>query len=133
MTAVAEAEGNQMKREATLLNLICYAGVLGLLAFVAYNLLTAGNIISTDGLFFTVVPLVLALCFLAVPAGSFLAGFLEKRRLKEGGQPTGETARSASLPARTTTPALKDARGREVPPDVARMVAQMKTPASKPE
>src|SRR5438309_2199854 len=42
-------------------------------ALVAYNLFAAGSIISTDGLFFTVVPLVLGLSLLAVPTMDFLA------------------------------------------------------------
>jgi|SRR4051812_8139743 len=54
-------------REQSRLNLICLI-VAGLfLLLVAYNLYAAGTIISTDGLFFTVVPLLLALSFLVVP------------------------------------------------------------------
>jgi|ERR1051325_1798065 cytochrome c oxidase subunit 4 len=55
------------KRELSLLNLICLIAAALFLALVAYNLFAAGSIISTDGLFFTVVPLFLALVFLAVP------------------------------------------------------------------
>src|SRR5438128_12339087 len=58
----------QMKREESLLNLICFIAAAGFIAFVVYNFFAAGSFISTDGLFFTVVPLVLALSFLAVPA-----------------------------------------------------------------
>ncbi len=54
-------------REQSRLNLICLIVAALFLALVAYNLYAAGTIISTDGLFFTVVPLVLALSFLAVP------------------------------------------------------------------
>src|SRR5438445_13817079 len=61
------------KREQSMLNLICLIGAGLFLALVAYNLLAAGSIISTDGLFFTVVPLVLGLSLLAVPAIDFLA------------------------------------------------------------
>jgi len=61
------------KREQSMLNLICLIGAGLFLALVAYNLLDAGSIISTDGLFFTVVPLVLGLSLLAVPAMDFLA------------------------------------------------------------
>jgi cytochrome c oxidase subunit 4 len=56
------------KREQSLLNLICLIGAALFLALVAYNLFAAGAVISTDGLFFTVVPLLLALTFLVVPA-----------------------------------------------------------------
>jgi len=61
------------QREQSLLNLICLIEAGLFLALVAYNLLAAGSIISTDGLFFTVVPLVLGLSLLAVPAMDFLA------------------------------------------------------------
>src|SRR2546425_12259475 len=61
------------QREESLLNLICMIGVGLFLALVAYNLFAASSIISTDGLFFTVVPLVLGLSLLAVPATDFLA------------------------------------------------------------
>src|SRR5437762_2376902 len=55
------------QREQSMLNLICLIGAGLFLALVAYNLFAAGSIISTDGLFFTVVPLVLALSLLVVP------------------------------------------------------------------
>ena len=61
------------KREQSMLNLICLIGAGLFLALVAYNLFAAGSIISTDGLFFTVVPLVLGLSLLAVPTMDFLA------------------------------------------------------------
>jgi len=60
-------------REQSLLNLVCLIGAGLFLALVAYNLLAAGAVISTDGLFFTVVPLLLALCFLVVPGMDMLA------------------------------------------------------------
>jgi cytochrome c oxidase subunit 4 len=56
------------KREQSLLNIICFVGAGLFLALVVYNLFAAGAVISTDGLFFTVVPLFLALCFLVMPA-----------------------------------------------------------------
>ena|SRR5690349_14563950 len=55
------------KREQSLLNLICLIAAALFLALVAYNLFAAGSVISTDGLFFTVVPLLLAFVFLVVP------------------------------------------------------------------
>lgn len=64
MTETSEAPE---KREQALLNLICLIAAALFLALVAYNLFAAGSVISTDGLFFTVVPLLLALSFLAVP------------------------------------------------------------------
>lgn len=55
------------KRQQSILSLICLIAAALFLALVAYNLFAAGSVISTDGLFFTVVPLVLALAFLVVP------------------------------------------------------------------
>ena len=55
------------KRQLSTLNLVCLVSAGIFLALVAYNLFAAGAVISTDGLFFTVVPLLLALLFLVVP------------------------------------------------------------------
>ncbi|HKP36268.1 MAG TPA: hypothetical protein VJT71_05380 [Pyrinomonadaceae bacterium] len=131
MTASIGIEANSM-REQRLLNLICVVGALLLLAFVAYNFLAAGSIISTDGLFFTVVPTLIALTFLAVPAQEILMRKLEQRKLAKGEltSPSGSPARipvssGGTLVALRSAPALKDARGRALPPDVNRMVAEM--------
>ena len=70
------------KREQSILNLVCFAGAGLFLALVAYNLFRAGTVISTDGLFFTVVPLLLALCFLVVPGMDMWA----KRKAGESGE-----------------------------------------------
>jgi len=67
MAEVEMAEKSPEQREQSLLNLICLIGAALFLALIAYNLFASGSVISTDGLFFTVVPLVLALSFLAVP------------------------------------------------------------------
>src|SRR6185503_15049862 len=118
------AERFPMKNEQRLLNLICVIAALGLFAFVAYNFISAGAVISTDGLFFTVVPIVIALSFLAVPAQEFLTQRLEKRRLARGGEVKAtvaaakQAARAASTvpPSLKLPPALKDVRGRALPP-----------------
>src|SRR5438067_3497218 len=73
MAEVEMAEKSPEQREQSILNLICLIGAGLFLALVAYNLFAAGSIISTDGLFFTVVPLVLGLSLLAVPAMDFVA------------------------------------------------------------
>jgi len=116
-----------MRREQSLLNLICLLVAVGFFVLIAYNLFAAGSIISTDGLFYTVVPLVLALPFLAVPAQEFLARRHARKSPAAEEQPkaVGRAAVPGSLPARTV-PALKDARGRAMPPDVNRMVAEMR-------
>lgn len=66
MTSQDMAESPE-KREQSVLNIVCLVGAGLFLLLVVYNLFAAGAIISTDGLFFTVVPLLLALCFLVVP------------------------------------------------------------------
>ena len=122
-----------MKNEQRLLTLICLIAALGLFAFVGYNFIAAGSVISTDGLFFTVVPIVIALGFLAVPAQEFLTRRLEKRRIARGEEvkPTAAAVKEAARAASTVPaalklpPALKDVRGRAMPPDVNRMVAEM--------
>lgn len=122
-----------MKREESLLNLICLICAAGFFALIAYNLFAGGSIISTDGLFFTVVPLVLALSFLAVPGMEIVSRRLEKRALAGGGgsQPQLAAATGRSVSAGVSAPALKDAKGRTLPPDVTRMVAQMKAGKEK--
>ena len=127
-----------MKREESLLNLTCVVAAAGFVALIAYNFFAGGSIISTDGLFFTVVPLVLALSFLAVPGMGLLQRQLEKRAAVAGGgsptrlAPAGGGSQTRLAPAGgghtggQNAPALKDAKGRAMPPDVNRMVAQMK-------
>jgi len=80
------------KREQSLLNLVCYIGAALFLALVAYNLFAAGSVISTDGLFFTVVPLFLALCFLVVPGMDMLA----KRKAAKASEGSVVTAEDAA-------------------------------------
>jgi hypothetical protein len=125
-----------MKREETLLNLVCLVVAGGFLALVLYNLFAAGSIITTDGLFMIVVPLVLALPFLLVPASKVVAGRLEKRALKSGKAPrqvnAGISSAATSAPALKSAPALTDTKGRPMPPDVNRLVAEMnRTEGSK--
>ena len=135
------AERFSMKNEQRLLTLICLLAALGLFAFVAYNFIAAGSVISTDGLFFTVVPVVIALGFLAVPAQEILPRHLEKRRVARGEEvkPTAAAVKQAARAASTVPaalklpPALRDVRGRALPPDVNRMVAEMsRAEGSKP-
>ena len=120
-----------MKREESLLNLLCIVAAAGFFALIAYDLVAGGSIISTDGLFFIVVPLVFALAFLAVPGMGFLQRWLEKRAAAAGGSSPqlaaagGAPAPRVAVGGRPNTPALKDAKGRAMPPDVNRIVAQM--------
>jgi len=82
---MAEPQSTE-KREQSLLNIVCFAGAGLFLALVAYNLFAAGTVISTDGLFFTVVPLFLALCFLVAPGMDMLA----KRKAAKAAEASGE-------------------------------------------
>ena len=122
-----------MKREESLLNLTCVVAAAGFLALIAYNLFAGGSIISTDGLFFTVVPLVLALSFLAVPGMGFLQRKMEKRAALAGGgsQTRLAPAGGGHSSGGQSVPALKDAKGRAMPPDVSRMVAEMRAGREK--
>ena len=122
-----------MKREESLLKLLCVVVAIGFFALIAYNILAGGSIISTDGLFFTVVPMVIALAFLMVPAMGAVSARMERRALAAGGsQPKLAAAGGATwVPGARTVPALTDVRGRALPPDVNRMMADMKTPRAK--
>jgi hypothetical protein len=121
-----------MKREDSLLNLICFVAAAGFFALIAYDLFAGGSIISTDGLFFIVVPLVFALSFLAVPGMDVLTRVMERRK-GSGGGPQLAAAGGGAAPALPgqRVPALKDAKGRSMPPDVSRMVSQMKAGKEK--
>ena len=90
---MAEPQSTE-KREQSLLNIVCFVGAGLFLALVAYNLLAAGAVISTDGLFFTVVPLLLALCFLVVPGMDMLA----KRKAAQAAEASGEAVEAHAEP-----------------------------------
>jgi hypothetical protein len=116
-----------MKREESLLNLLCVICAAGFFGLIAYDLVAGGSIISTDGLFFIVVPMVLALSFLAVPGMALMQRWMEKRAGQTGGGSASQLAPAGGHSA----PALRDAKGRSMPPDVSRMVAQMKAGKDK--
>ena len=124
-----------MKREESLLNLICIIAAAGFFALIAYDIMAGGSIISTDGLFFIVVPLVFALSFLAVPGFEILSGVIEKRKAAAGTSSPQLAAAGGTSTARLSgaqsAPALKDAKGRAMPPDVSRMINQMKAGKEK--
>jgi cytochrome c oxidase subunit 4 len=81
MTVPASIEDRPMKSEQKVLNLICILAAVGFLALIGYNFIAAGSFISTDGLFFAVVMLVLALAFLAVPAQQVIAQRMANKQL----------------------------------------------------
>jgi hypothetical protein len=139
MTTIAAS----MEKEQRLLNLICLIAAVGLFAFVAYTIFAVGAVISTDGLFFIVVPTVIAICFLAVPLQPIVMHRIAK--LLGTGDET-VVAAPAVVGSKTafggtvvsggralvlkSAPALRDPKGRLLPPDVNRMIAEMNRPVS---
>jgi len=91
MTEAEMTEKSPEQREQSMLNLICLIGAALFIALVAYNLFASGSVISTDGLFFTVVPLVLALSFLAVPGMDM---WKKRKAAKAAAAETGEAAQA---------------------------------------
>jgi hypothetical protein len=135
MTDIMEKDGSFMKSEGLLLNVVCIVMALGFLGLAGLSYLSSGNFISTDNLFFSSVAGMMALLFLLIP----LSSFLEARKAKKA--PASEQAATAAsgrgaiaegaraaLSQRTPVRFADtvDARGRPIPPDVARMVELMK-------
>lgn len=130
-----------MKSESLLLNVVCIVMALGFLGLAGLSYMASGNFISTDNLFFSSVSGMMALIFLLIP----FASFMEARKAKKA--PAGELAASTSAERsaiagtkRTASAALRapvrfadtvDARGRPIPPDVARMVEFMRDGETK--
>lgn len=116
-----------MSKELKLLNGLCIIVAIGFIAFAIVNAFTAGSFLSTDNLFVTLVCLVMALIFAVNPL----------LYLKSEGKlpiPFMKSSATAALPpsqsatavrAGTPPPALLDAKGRAVPPDVRAMVSRM--------
>jgi cytochrome c oxidase subunit IV len=81
-----------MKKEATVLNVICAVGAFAFLAFAAFNALTSGEFLTTDNLFLTVVCLLFALVLAVGPllylkdAGKLPLPFM-KKALADGASP----------------------------------------------
>ena len=68
MSRLNETEKSWTSREETILNLVSLAIAIGFIALVIANVRMAGNFLSTDSLFITVVFLLLAGVFLISPA-----------------------------------------------------------------
>ena len=114
-----------MKREATLLNLICIVAAIAFLALAAINALTSFSFFTTDNLFVTMVCLLMALLFAVNPLfylheqGRLPIPFAKRLGLKRS------STSAAAVSGVPQSPPLLDARGRAVPPDVRSMVANM--------
>lgn len=118
-----------MKKELTILNLICVLGALGLLAFAVWNAIFSPDFLSIDNLFITAVFLVLALTFAAGPLLQLKSeGKLPIPFIKRSG--TSQAALASPTGSASSGPALLDAKGRAVPPDVRSMVGRF-TPAER--
>ena len=126
-----------MKREATLLNLVCLIAALAFVGLAVLNALTSMSFLTTDNLFVTMVCLLMALMFIVNPLlylrdeGRLPIPFLKRDALQAqtatGGRAlTSSPTASPSSPLSPSSPPLLDARGRAVPPDVKSMVANMK-------
>jgi len=114
-----------MKREATLLNLVCIIAALGFVALAVANALLSPSFLTTDNLFVTMVCMLMALMFIVNPLlylrdeGRLPIPFQKRRALKAAAVDWGARALPPSAP-------LLDAKGRAVPPDVKSMVENMK-------
>jgi hypothetical protein len=141
MTDAIQGEGSLMKNENLLLNVVCIVMALVFLGLAGLSYLSSGNFISTDNLFFSSVSGMMALIFLLIPLASFMEA--RKARKAPGGELAGATmaergaiagtkrAASAALLSPVRFADTVDARGRPIPPDVARMVAFMKDTETK--
>src|SRR6476620_5298635 len=115
-----------MKREATLLNLLCVIAALGFVALAVVNPLLSASFLTTDNLFVTMVCMLMALMFIVNPLlylkdeGRLPIPFQKHKALK------GATVDAAGRALPTPSAPLLDAKARAVPPDVKSMMANMK-------
>ncbi len=137
MTDTLEKEGSLMKNESLLLNVVCIVMAVGFLALAGLSYMASGNFISTDNLFFSTVAGMMALVFLLVPVTSFLSARKAKKApadvAAEASAARGAVTSGARKSVAAALPRAQvrftdavDARGRPIPPDVARMVETMK-------
>ena len=118
---MATAEANLMRKELGLLNVVCIVIAVLFLGLAVLNALTSPELLTTDNLFVTMVCLVMALVFAVNP----LLYLKSEGRLPIPFQK--RLPRSQSTPAiagAANRPALLDAKGRPVPPDVRQIAAK---------
>lgn len=63
----SQVDQSGMKKEATVLNVICAVAALGFVAFAVFNAVSSGDFLTTDNLFLTAVCLLFALVFAVSP------------------------------------------------------------------
>jgi Na+/serine symporter len=154
MAETLKMEGGLMKNESLILNLICVVLALIFVALVAWTFISAGSVgsfLTIDNLFITTVFLLLALVFLVNPlmtlfeSGKLPIPFLHRTAKDSAGAaslPPASSAGRIAAPATTAPGAIKSASERSalpparktprtVPPDVEKMLAQMKEPEEK--
>ena len=118
-----------MKREATLLNLVCIVAALGFVALAVLNALLSASFLTTDDLFVTMVCMLMALMFAVNPLlylkdeGRLPIPFHKRRAHKAAAVEAAVERSGRALPQ---SEPLLDAKGRAVPPDVKSMMANMK-------
>src|SRR5258705_12477893 len=111
-----------MKREGTLLNIICVLAALAFVALAVINALSSPSFLTTDNLFVTMVCMLMALMFAVNP----LLYLKDEGKLPIPFRKRLASRAEAAKPLGQSTPPLLDAKGRAVPPDVRSMVANMK-------
>jgi hypothetical protein len=115
-----------MSKELGLLNLLCILAALGFLVVIVISIILSGDFFTTDNLFVITVCLVMALMFAVNPLlylkseGKLPLPFVKRSPAVAGG---GDRADWGQL--KSTSPAMLDAKGRAVPPDVKAMVNRM--------
>jgi hypothetical protein len=120
------SEASVMKSEVRLLNLLCFLAALLFLAAAIANGIFAGQFLTTDNLFITLVCLVMAVVFAAIP----VLQMKDEGRLPIPFQKRiARRQEAAAIAGSSSTPVL-DARGRAVPPDVRAMLANMRPPSA---
>ena len=120
MTTAIHPEADSRSGEGRLLNLICVLAALAFVGLAVLNFFSEGSFLSTDSLFITLVWGLLAMLFLSVPLLDMYSRGIIKIPF------VGRKAKAASAPA-GNAPVTTDAKGRPMPPDVRRMVSDMKS------
>ncbi len=121
-SAEVSGETGLMKNELRVLNLLCFLAAVGFIVLAVLNAVLAGQLITTDNLFITMVCLLMALVFAVNPIlqwhseGRLPIPF-QKRIAKQ----------KAAAQVGASSPPLLDAKGRAVPPDVKSMMSNMQS------
>lgn len=110
-----------MKNEQRLLILLCFLAALAFLVLAVLNAVLAGQLITTDNLFITMVCLVMALVFGVIP----ILQWYSEGKLPIPFQNRIAKTQTAQVGAASSAPLL-DAKGRAMPPDVKSMMANMR-------